>query len=178
MTDARLPDRFLTDHRFLGLSDPAWRLLTCALMWSNQQGTDGHIPSSALRVMGTTHHTRAEVELIASGIWLQSAHGFSFVGDWECFWGQSWAEDVEARRASNRQRQKVYREKISSELESSRNQGSVTRYVGQERQDTQGEVGQVESAKRCSKCGVATSYWATDSSTIVCIACETDQNPL
>lgn len=178
MTDARLPARFLTDHRLNDLSDSAWRLFTCALIWSNEQGTDGQVPYSALRLLGSSRDATNAHELITLGLWVESAQGFLFLGDWESFWGQSWAEDVESKRASNRQRQKAWREKVNSELATARNQGSVTRYVGQERKDRQGEEGQVQLAKPCSKCGAKTSAWVTDVAPVLCLQCETDENPL
>ena len=178
MTDARLPARFLTDHRLNDLSDSAWRLFTCSLIWSNEQGTDGRIPYSALRLLGSTREAANAGELIALGLWVESKNGFLFCGDWENSWGQSWAVDVEAKRASNRQRQKAWREKVNSELATARNQASVTRYVGQERKDRQGEEGQVELAKRCLRCGEKTPAWVSDTSELLCMRCETDENPL
>jgi len=178
VTDARLPGRFLTDYRLNELSDSSWRLLTCSLMWSNEQGTDGFIPYSALRLLGANRDSSTVGELIDSGVWSDSTDGYFFVGDWESFWGQSLAVDVESRRASNRQRQKMWREKVNSELATARNQGSVTRYVGQERKGRQGEEGQVDLAKRCLRCGAKTSTWITDLAAVLCIRCQTDENPL
>jgi len=41
MTDSRLPDEWLGHPKFDRLSDPAWRVFTCALMYCNRYGTDG-----------------------------------------------------------------------------------------------------------------------------------------
>lgn len=178
MTDARLPDRFLTDYRLLELTDSAWRLLTSALMWSNQQGTDGQIPVSALRVFGAEDKHNLPQELVAQELWIQTEGGFRFIGDWESDWGQSFAADVEAKRAANRLRQKTFRERRGLELESAKEQGLVTRYVGQETTGRQGEEGQAELAKRCSKCGRKTPMWVSDMAEVMCIKCETNERPL
>jgi hypothetical protein len=166
MTDSRLPDRWLTNHSYLDLSDTSWRLFTYGLMWSNQQGTDGRIPKSCLRVLGQTVDGIAVNELIAAGKWVETFDGFQFVGDWEADLGQSWAGDVENKRALNRDRQRSFRARAANEGDPPSSEGSVTRYVGQAGKDR-------DRSPRCLECGESRSL---DQG--LCMTCSTEMRPL
>jgi hypothetical protein len=102
MTDVRVPDKWLGDPTFSGLSDPAWRLFTNALMWSNRYGKDGEIKSRFLAHLLVQGDTEGQVlELIDSGLAVHSSTGI------EIPWldlGQSLASDVQKQREQNRQR--------------------------------------------------------------------------
>ena len=43
MTDARMPERWLSDRRLLRLSDAAYRLHLTGLLWSVANRTDGEV---------------------------------------------------------------------------------------------------------------------------------------
>jgi hypothetical protein len=109
MTDARLPDKWLGDPTFSVLSDPAWRLFSNALMWSNRYGTDGVIESRFLTHLLVQGDTNSQVfELIDSGLAVHTSTGI------EIPWldlGQSLASDVEKQRAQNRQRKAKQKER-------------------------------------------------------------------
>lgn len=132
MTDSRLPGRWLTDVRFESLSDRAWRTFCGSLMWSNEQGSNGRIPELAMKYL----HPRSvdlptRNELIAAKLWRSVKDGIQVV-DWGPAIGQSLAEDVEAQRANNRERQRKHRQRITRD---------VTRDVTRESlgQDTTGQ---------------------------------------
>ncbi len=109
MTDSRLPDKWLGDPTFSVLSDPAWRLFTNALMWSNRYGTDGVIESRFFAHLLVQGDTKGQVlELIDSGLAVHTPTGI------EIPWldlGQSLASDVEKQRAQNRQRKAKQKER-------------------------------------------------------------------
>ena len=64
MPDSRLPDHWLGDPRFDGLSDAGWRILTHGYMWSNRYLTDGRIPHKSLKHLGTHTQDEALAELV------------------------------------------------------------------------------------------------------------------
>jgi hypothetical protein len=139
MTDTRLPDKWLLNPTLDSLSDGAWRVWTRALIWCNQQGTDGDIPSLYLRyIYPWSDPSEYLLELLNIG-WLEETENGFAIPDWEGK-GQSLAAYVTARRETNRLRQQNLRaKKKSSQGESVTN--DVTRDIGQERtgQDRTGQ---------------------------------------
>jgi hypothetical protein len=92
------------------LSDRAWRTFTGSLMWSNEAGTDGAVPSRSLRFLhpdGVDEQTTSE--LVAAGLWQRSDDGVAVVG-WTGL-GQELAANVASKRDANRVRQQQWREK-------------------------------------------------------------------
>jgi len=170
VVDTRLPDRWLTDPRYLSLSDPAWRCFTTSLMWCNTHLTDGHIPAPALRVIGYGKEDDVVGELVSEGLWEPVQGGYRCAGDWEADLGQSTAEYVMGMREKARLRQ--VRRRASNPVTRDN-----PRDVGEERTGEE-RVGQVDLAKRCSKCGMKTSSWDADSVPVYCLRCETDSKPL
>lgn len=65
MTDARLPERWLTDRRLLKLSDSAHRTFVTALLWSVANRTDGRLEVDDLDLMPRARQSDV-VELVAS----------------------------------------------------------------------------------------------------------------
>ncbi|KQQ00592.1 MULTISPECIES: hypothetical protein [unclassified Rathayibacter] len=107
MTDARLPGRWLTDPNIEELSDKAWRVMTGALMWSNEQGTDGEIPRRTLRLLHPENVDAGTVlELVRSGFWEAHDKHMQILG-WDRT--QTRASDVEWQRERNRQNQAAKR---------------------------------------------------------------------
>jgi len=77
MTDARLPSQWLGKTWLDSLSDAARVVFDNALMWSNDNGTDGHVPETALRLLhpsGTRMDCAAE--LVTARLWGRVADGW------------------------------------------------------------------------------------------------------
>ncbi|MDM7856630.1 hypothetical protein [Cellulomonas alba] len=81
MTDARLPERWLNDRRFMRLSDAAWRLYTLALMWSVANRTDGLLECDDLNLLHRVDPRNAAA-LVDAGVWEPTAQprGWRIVG--------------------------------------------------------------------------------------------------
>lgn len=143
MTDARLPGRWLTDPVMDGLSDRAWRTFTGALMWSNEAGTDGHVPARALRFLHPLGVDQATAsEMVAAGLWTQGEASFT-VCDWKKR-GQELSSVVEQKREDNRLRQAAWREKERGRKKTVTR--DVTPDVGQEHDTTGTGTGQANRA--------------------------------
>lgn len=133
LVDSRLPESWLTSPRFEDLSDAAWRIFTCALMWCNAQGTDGAIPLRyADRLLLSGPQPDAYAELESAGLWVRTDEGFQLQG-WGGELGQSTAEYVRERKEANREKVAAWRQKQrqKSAGETSDVTGGVTGYVGQ-----------------------------------------------
>jgi len=101
MTDTRLPDSRLLNPALDKLSHEAWRLFTRALMFCNQQGTDGEIDPLYVRYIWPYGDASEPVdELLASG-WFERKGELLLIPDWQAK-GQSMADEVEAQRARKR----------------------------------------------------------------------------
>lgn len=73
MTWVRIDDTFPDHPKIVGLSDAAFRAHVSGLCYAGRYLTDGHIPTSALRQIGTR---KAAQELEARGIWDKTDHGW------------------------------------------------------------------------------------------------------
>ena len=145
MTDSRLPDSWLLNPTLDKLSHEAWRFFTRALMYCNQQGTDGEIETLYLRyVWPYGDPSEHLLELLESGWLVETENGF-LIPEWVAK-GQSLASEVEANKENNRLRQKRSREKKRASENRSVTR-DVTRDVGQDRrgQDTTGEANYEEA---------------------------------
>lgn len=111
MTDARLRSEWHGSLRFDDLSDVAWRVFTGALMWSNEHGTDGFIPTRYVsRLHPDGHQPNAVQELVSREFWEPTETGYQLLG-WVGVLGQSTAETVEGYRAMARNRMRNHRRK-------------------------------------------------------------------
>ena len=144
MTDTRLPDPWLLKPDLDKLSDGAWRVLTRAFMFCNQQGTDGHIDALYMKYVypfGPSETFVAELEQIN---WLVKTEGGYLIPDWEAK-GQTSAAQMELNRENSRLRARKSREKAKAPQRPVVT-GDVTRDamrdVGQERKG-QERTGQV-----------------------------------
>lgn len=129
MTDSRLPGHWLTDMRYADLTDRAWRVLCGALMWSNEQGTDGIIPTRYLRNLHPDGDVDAAIaELEAAGILIRTDDGITLPG-WSDPRGlrQSTSAQVEQYRSRKAANQSAYRQRRRSDSAS----GHVTGNVGE-----------------------------------------------
>ena len=135
MTDSRLPDSWLLNPVLDKFSHEAWRLLTRALMFCNQQGTDGEIESLYLRHIWPWGDSSPYVmELIDSG-WLEQTDAGFVIPGWEDK-GQSPASQVAVYREKARLRQqksRTTRRAPETRAVTSDVTRDVTRDVGQER---------------------------------------------
>jgi hypothetical protein len=73
MTWVKIDDTFPDHPRVVGLTDAAFRTHVAGLCYSARYLTDGSIPTSALRSIGTR---KAATELEEAGIWARSDHGW------------------------------------------------------------------------------------------------------
>lgn len=129
MTDARLPGYWLTELRFADMSDRHWRIFTNALMWSAEQGTDGHIPPKYLRRLHDEEVTDDDVsELEVAGVFVRAEDGGIDMPGWsdEKALRQSTAASVAQYRSRKKENQAAYRQRLRERSES----GDVTGNVG------------------------------------------------
>lgn len=102
---ADYPDRMLRMH---GLSPTAFALATCGTIWSNNLGTDGAIPTTALYSLAYGASAEADAaELIKVGLWKATRTGWIIVGFLD---DQPSAADVERTSALGRERQRRQRQ--------------------------------------------------------------------
>jgi hypothetical protein len=131
----------MTNPDMDGQSDKAWRVFTLALMWCNENGTDGVVPRRAFRFLHPDGLDESVIEeLIAASLVVDAEDGFVMPG-WSTELGQSSAESVRQARENNRQRQARYRERHASESDPGLTDpvvtDDVTRYVtGDQRRES------------------------------------------
>jgi hypothetical protein len=113
MVDTRLRGDWLHNPRFDDLSNDAWRLFTLAMMWSNEQGTDGHVPTRYARILHPDIDIAVAAELAAAGLVEQTDDGIQLVG-WDSDLGQSSAEYVSRKREEARLRMRNVRQSRST----------------------------------------------------------------
>jgi hypothetical protein len=73
MTWVRLDDTFPEHPKVIGLTDAAFRAHVVGLCYCGRYLTDGHIPTGALRTIGTRKAAR---ELEEAGVWKRTDHGW------------------------------------------------------------------------------------------------------
>lgn len=125
MTDARLPGHWLNEMRFMDLSDKEWRVFTNLLMWSNEQGTDGLVPTRYVNTVHPDGVADAEIEALIGCQVLEKTDDGVRLLRWDDPHGlrQSLAATVNGYRERKRKNQADYRERLKSE--------SVTGHVGE-----------------------------------------------
>ncbi|MBD8517077.1 hypothetical protein [Plantibacter sp. CFBP 8804] len=132
MTDARLRGQWLFQPHILSLSREAWHLYTRALMYGNEQGTDGLIPAHTLALISMPYpfDPVAADELVDAGLWRRVDGGGYLIDDWTGAAGQTSAEEVERKRKMARDRQSAWRKSQAEKEDSSTRygDGDVTRY--------------------------------------------------
>jgi hypothetical protein len=116
MADARLRGEWLGSLRHDNLSDTAWRVFTGALMWSNENGTDGLIPKRYLKYLHPEGEQSDAINAIeAAGMWVRQGNDYQLL-DWDGELGQSTALEVQTYKANGRKRSKAYRERVRAKL--------------------------------------------------------------
>jgi hypothetical protein len=98
MTWVKIDDTFPDHPRVVGLSDAAFRSHVAGLCYSARYLTDGSIPSSAMRSIGTR---KSATELEEAGLWVRSDHGW-LIRDYLDY--NPSRADVEGKREAARER--------------------------------------------------------------------------
>jgi hypothetical protein len=109
MTWTRLGDDFTDRPDVIGLSDAAFRAHVEALVWSNQQTTDGRLPGGVRelrRILSIEDVAAAVTELTKAGLWEPAGDDYQL--DWS---EQESAERFHERKAFNAARQANYRDR-------------------------------------------------------------------
>lgn len=78
MTDARFPERYLSDRRVLRLDAEEFRAWTLATLWSVSNRTDGQIDVRDVDLIPALDVGIAEV-LVDAGLWANTSSGWSIV---------------------------------------------------------------------------------------------------
>lgn len=95
----KVDDQLYSHPKWLAVSPRARGLWITAGSWCSAQLTDGHIPSSALPMLGG--QAKDARELVESGLWVENGNGW-FFHDWLDM--QPSKEKVEAEREAARER--------------------------------------------------------------------------
>ena len=126
MTNANLPDRWLSDRRFRRehLSDAAFRAYVNALMWSVSNRTEGVIEPGDLKFI--PDFDRAKIsELISNNLWQRRrgrGSGWRIVDFATTQTGRDLLESYEKRKAYDRQRKaKAKNAKLQAQMDSGGN---------------------------------------------------------
>lgn len=130
MTDARFPDKWLTDRRLLRLSDRAFRLFANALMWTVSNRTDGVIEAEDLPLI-PGYAMGIEDELARAGLWVEYRQGW-LIADYKTT--QTSRDELRAldrARHANRNRQALFRDPELRRSIRARD-GDDCRYCGRE----------------------------------------------
>lgn len=109
----------MSDPRFIEMSVDAWCVMTKAITWSNEAGTDGHIKRRYLPLLHPDgERPQAYAEIADLGLWAPTPDGYQFL-NWEKKahqggLGQSLASEVKAQKERKRKNQADYRERQKS----------------------------------------------------------------
>lgn len=127
MTDARFPERWLTDKRVLRLSDAGHRLFVTAMLWAVSNRTDGWLLGDDLDLMPRVDTSRAE-ELVDAGLWAYDGLRWFIVEFDTTQTSKAQLEGLDHRRKLDRERAQRHRDRQKESRDSSRDD------KGQERQ--------------------------------------------
>jgi hypothetical protein len=78
VTDARYPDRWLSDRRLLRLSGDAFKLYVTSLVWAVTNRTDGELLRTDLPLIPGVD-VRCAAELVAAELWQRETDGWLIV---------------------------------------------------------------------------------------------------
>jgi hypothetical protein len=109
MTWTRLGDDFNDRPGIIGLSDAAFRAHVEALVWANQQTTDGRLPGGIRelrRILSAEDLAAVVTELTKAGLW--EAAGEEYQLDWS---EQESSDRVRERKTFNADRQRRFRDR-------------------------------------------------------------------
>lgn len=103
MADARMPDRYLLDRRFVRLEDEHFRSYVVALMWTVSNRTDGEILPGDLALIPGFRAGSASA-LVAAGLWTPQADGWQITDYMDTQTSRAEFEKMEKKRVSDRER--------------------------------------------------------------------------
>lgn len=102
----KLDDNFPDDLKIHGLSDPAYRMYVSGLCLSNRLLSDGHLPAPLVRKLVPRFRSATVAELVAAGLWQESAGGW-FISAWAEH--NESASTIKTRRAREREKKQRQR---------------------------------------------------------------------
>jgi hypothetical protein len=133
MTDARLPDRWLTDRRLLRLPDDAFRLFVTSLMWSVANKTDGVLYDDDLPLIpGGSPGSHGQ--LARAGLWVREWDRWVITVFADSQTSSDELDALAARRLSDRKRKAAERLRKAGSRERSRDSHAESVRTGQARQ--------------------------------------------
>lgn len=104
MTDARFPERWLSDRRVVRLSDAGFRLFVCSLTWSVSNRTDGRLYPDDLDDILRVDAGSAD-EMVKAGLWDEVGDGWQIVEFTTSQTTKLQLEGLDHKRAIDRERQ-------------------------------------------------------------------------
>jgi hypothetical protein len=139
MTDARLPERWITDRRVLLASPQAWRLYTLSLMYSVANRSDGLLLPDDLQLIPTVDPDCA-AELVKLGLWERCRGGWRVADFAATQSSRDELDQLERIRAADREKKR--RQRLTPSPGPSPGQSPGTAQAGrQERQRQAGAAG-------------------------------------
>ena len=110
MTDARLPERWLTDRRFATLSHEAFRSYHLALMWSVANRTDGALlPAELNLIPGFCKGSPSD--LVGAGLWTPQSTGWLITDFEQTQTSSAQLRALDENRAKEREKKRRQRAK-------------------------------------------------------------------
>lgn len=109
VTDARFPDRWLTNRQVLGLTADAFRLFVIGNAWAVSNRTDGRLDATDLAMMPDPAHEHDRAQLTGAGLWNRTADGYEIAGFATVQTTAAQLDALEQKRAQDRERQARHR---------------------------------------------------------------------
>ncbi|MBT2535886.1 hypothetical protein [Arthrobacter sp. ISL-69] len=110
MTDARFPDRWLSDRRFRRLSDGEYRSYSQALMWAVLNRTDGDVPAKDLAIIPDFVPDHAG-RLVEVELWAPAGAGWLILDFGATQTSKEQLDGLDARKRQDADRQKAKRDR-------------------------------------------------------------------
>lgn len=103
MADARMPDRYLLDRRFVRLEDEHFRSYVVALMWTVSNRTDGEIlPGDLALIPG--FRAGSPAVLVDAGLWTPQPEGWQITDYADTQTSRAEFEKMEKKRIAEREK--------------------------------------------------------------------------
>jgi hypothetical protein len=123
MTDARLPERWLTDRRLRRLPDAAFRLFITSLLWSVANKTDGVLYDDDLPLIPDVDLGCAD-RLAKAGLWGRDRDRWIIAVFEDTQTSAAELDGLAARRRADRRRKAAQRRRESAEASDQSRDGS------------------------------------------------------
>lgn len=108
----KIETEILTDPKIMALSPEAFTLFVKGLAHAKQHETDGELHRISLKVVGIgiRNVQKAAQELLKSGLWMETENGFTVGAEkWAKY--QTTKQEIDSKRAQNRDRQQRFRDR-------------------------------------------------------------------